>query len=1551
MKAQVFRTTALLIAALSIAAVSLQAAPSLPITKPPVQSTGILTGPMQDPAATNGQWFLDLATGDEEYRPYEFHDNLLEYGGGNAETYAIEGIVPPGGIQYATGASGGYGDPIIGFKIDACIYNDTLSTFGDASASDNSHGESRQPMAEDEFYAGTLVDTKLTADFAIADTGLLPNAFTGPYNQPPYPSWIIADNEDELAWYCWSPADPPANQEVGNYYVPTWDFGDIPVYNSTCRTLDFTVDPPMDPTDPRYDLLYASQSDGIDLFANRTTSLKISTWIDLLGDDSTYTPYPEPPARSSDVSVFHDEPPPYEPTHKMHWPQLPDPNGWDVRASYHEWGPDQLQKVLADDFQCSANGPITKITFWGSFEFDGFNPSHEYGGITNFHLSLHKDIPADPPWVPYSMPVIPSEWEFDLDPFNLPAGWAIEVTAEAPSSQGWYDPNHDTFEENNHSQYFRYDVTIPVDDAFVQTEGEIYWLDISVMLGESEALWGWKTSGSEHFNDDGVWADLPVTNLAQWKELRDPLTGESLDLAFVIDGGDPDPDPYPDAKWFQPPDLSSNGFDVACRLQGDPPILLADDFLCTNHCAITNIIVWGSWLGDELPMIDGIANPSNVSFTLSFHADLPAGTARPWSIPGSNLWVRTFNPSEFSAEPITFDGMQEGWYDPPSGTYIPNADWTCWQYTFPVDLADAFVQTGTVDRPIIYWLDVQAHPIDEMEEARFGWKTTPPDHQWNDDAAWSPNLELYNGYDWFDLHYPPGHPYHQWEDNSFDLAFALFCGPEEQMENYDWGDAPDAAGAVGFNTLAANTGANHAIIPGFMLGNQIDGEPDGQPTPPADGDDINILYPGVPYPAGDEDGVVFTSAIVPGLNATLQVTMNGAAAAMLDAWMDLDGSGTWTAGDQIFSSHVLNPGANSLSFPVPNTAVPGTSYARFRLSTTGGLSPIGYAPDGEVEDYQFIIEDPIDWGDAPDTPYPTLSGSGGANHYILGGGLNPTLGAFVDPEPDGQPTPGADGDDLDALYPSLGDDEDGVTFLTPLIPGAVAQVNVVASGPAGFLQCWVDANGNGFWGDPGEQVLMNVSLAPGNNLLSFVVPPNGTGASVPAGIRFRYSSVRGLPFSGTAPDGEVEDYMEEVYPDSDIDWGDAPTGYPTLAANNGAHHLLGSPLFLGKAVDPEQDGQPSINADGDDANLLYPGIPYPPGDEDGVILTCPLLMPGGYASVNVIASQPGMLDAWVDFNADGSWAQAGDQIFSGQPLAMGTNSLFFPVPLTASWGPGYSRFRLSGAPSAYPASVSYTGLCMDGEVEDYEFLIKNADPGRDFGDAPNSYPTLLPTGARHTIVAGVMLGAVIDPEPDGQPSAATLDDTTGLDDEDGISFGGKIVAGSNATIIAVAGVSGGNLDAWIDFNNDGSFAGEHLWLGSSQWLNPGANSLTFAVPGLPAQALGPSMARFRISTAGGLAPSGPANDGEVEDYGVKLFQPAPTNLVITKLTFNTGLTVSTNEWTVENGIQYQLETKTNLLVSPWIPTGSPVIGPVNWQTNNISAERVKFYRVTVPWTP
>ncbi len=156
----------------------------------------------------------------------------------------------------------------------------------------------------------------------------------------------------------------------------------------------------------------------------------------------------------------------------------------------------------------------------------------------------------------------------------------------------------------------------------------------------------------------------------------------------------------------------------------------------------------------------------------------------------------------------------------------------------------------------------------------------------------------------------------------------------------------------------------------------------------------------------------------------------------------------------------------------------------------------------------------------------------------------------------------------------------------------------------------------------------------------------------------------------------------------EVDYGDAPDpAYPTLLASNGASHLATGPM-LGTSRDGELDGQPSANADGDDGDGE--------DDEDGVVFFGPPV-PGTAASVDVTVSANGFLNAWVDFNQDGDWLDAEEQIFTDQAVAGGVNTLSFNVPATASTATApYARFRVDSAGGLTP-----TGRAADGEVEDH----------------------------------------------------------------------------------------------------------------------------------------------------------------------------------------------------------------------------------------------------------
>ncbi len=290
------------------------AAPSLTITKPPVVPNPSWTGPgvplppafpaSGDPHAEKGQWFVDR----DMFMTFtncthEFYDNVIGSGGGYQGSTAIFGYVSA--ITYVDGL----GSPMTAFDITATIYNDisALSSWADGT---NSHGEALS--TGNQKMSGTLLDVKLTAEFSSDPNVAFPVPFVRPYINRVNASYIEAVNHDELAWYCWTD-DPEAQDPPGNFHVPTWNFGSISMGGSATRTLSFQIQPPgMWPSDSRYKAVVNSFTNGNDILLNRTTSLKISEWIEYLTTD-TGVPYPDNPGdadSSSDVSVFHNIPEP-----------------------------------------------------------------------------------------------------------------------------------------------------------------------------------------------------------------------------------------------------------------------------------------------------------------------------------------------------------------------------------------------------------------------------------------------------------------------------------------------------------------------------------------------------------------------------------------------------------------------------------------------------------------------------------------------------------------------------------------------------------------------------------------------------------------------------------------------------------------------------------------------------------------------------------------------------------------------------------------------------------------------------------------------------------------------------------------------------------------------------------------------------------------------------------------------------------------------------------------------------------------------------------------
>ncbi|MBN2460376.1 MAG: T9SS type A sorting domain-containing protein [Candidatus Cloacimonetes bacterium] len=234
-------------------------------------------------------------------------------------------------------------------------------------------------------------------------------------------------------------------------------------------------------------------------------------------------------------------------THKMHYPQLPDPTGYDVNCTY--------PYILADDWVCSEDGPVSDIHFWISFAGDSLGvPGYDIeamGVLQMIHVSIHNNqYFIDPPFsAPFEL-----LWDREFYPGEIQG----QVTIAGPytGDQGWFDPmpgGVPVIIENNHLYYYLVNINF-IPDPFYQFVENIYWLDISIMINVQNPwgfeLVGWKTSLTGEiypFMDDAVvwwegfgWYPLPWCDY--YNELRPPYF-QNMDLAFVITGEEEQPSP------------------------------------------------------------------------------------------------------------------------------------------------------------------------------------------------------------------------------------------------------------------------------------------------------------------------------------------------------------------------------------------------------------------------------------------------------------------------------------------------------------------------------------------------------------------------------------------------------------------------------------------------------------------------------------------------------------------------------------------------------------------------------------------------------------------------------------------------------------------------------------------------------------------------------------------------------------------------------------------------------------------------------------------------
>ena len=272
---------------------------------------------------------------------------------------------------------------------------------------------------------------------------------------------------------------------------------------------------------------------------------------------------------------------------------------------------------------------------------------------------------------------------------------------------------------------------------------------------------------------------------------------------------------------------------------------------------------------------------------------------------------------------------------------------------------------------------------------------------------------------------------------------------------------------------------------------------------------------------------------------------------------------------------------------------------------------------------------------------------------------------------------------------------------------------------------------------------------------------------------------------------------------------------------------------------------------------------------------------------------------------------------NGGPVSMNTDS--FGLPDLGHWA--------SNTISTLPGTTTTQETALDPQITtgsrkvltnlDWAGLADlgwdvTAEPvPRDFGDAPdatagtsvgNYHTRATDSGPSHQLVPGLHIGNTVDGD-DGtlQNSGATADNALDVNDEDGLTQPLTFIEGVTPTVsLNVTNTTGrtGTLFGWIDFDQDGDFESqtEMATVIVGGQTNDTAVQLVF--PEVPQNTAGITFARFRLSTDVDLnSPTGPASDGEVEDYQVTIL--ADETAYDSLRSFN---------WPAANGaVRYELE--------------------------------------------
>ncbi len=404
---------------------------------------------------------------------------------------------------------------------------------------------------------------------------------------------------------------------------------------------------------------------------------------------------------------------------------------------------------------------------------------------------------------------------------------------------------------------------------------------------------------------------------------------------------------------------------------------------------------------------------------------------------------------------------------------------------------------------------------------------------------------------------------------------------------------------------------------------------------------------------------------------------------------------------------------------------------------------------------QFTILMPtvsLDFGDAPDPVlqipgrYPTLFENDGPRHVVDN---RLKLGQYIDADLDGQQVRAADGDDL--IIEISGS---GALFTSSVIEGAA---EIIVRSPADIdardgetvtintnvAQATIEFDLNGRFNEDNFAIRPLDKNSP-NDIADAVIAAINESPLQPAGLiggfRLIGADAVDVSISGAEALLSVASFSgsKVLQLARDVDATTVEGGTFTISIDGVQERFEfdtdGLVSGTNRPVSPVNPNSRDSIADAIRAaitasplgtaglSLASASVYVVADDEDGVSFisqTNPtgVLNKGVITPISVTVTGAGVLEAWVDFNADGDWTDPGEQIIS--PLTDGaifsdagvgiTRVFDITVPPTSP-DPidpieTYARFRVSRDGGLEP-----TGLGLSGEVEDYVLLILPGGP-------------------------------------------------------------------------------------------------------------------------------------------------------------------------------------------------------------------------------------------------